>query len=168
MPKAKTQGIVFGILMSFFMTYGMEVYNTSIRMGFNLAKGLGFSSISYAVFWGSAERSCNNDRYSFYSFKPYWQQGGRGFYEKALRPRKGQPIFLPTDAAGRHGAGDVPANEPYSLVTFSDNSRRYAADPPARDMGRHAHQKFPDGFFLEYVRRRPAGASDIRQMERQG
>ena len=27
MPKTKAQGIVFGILMSFFMAYGMEVYN---------------------------------------------------------------------------------------------------------------------------------------------
>lgn len=56
MPKTKTQGVVFGILMSFFMAYGMEVYNTSIRMGFNLAKGLGFSSISYAVFWEALTR----------------------------------------------------------------------------------------------------------------
>ncbi len=50
MPKTKAQGIVFGILMSFFMAYGMEVYNISIRMGFNLTKGLGFASVSYGVF----------------------------------------------------------------------------------------------------------------------
>lgn len=50
MPKTKAQGIVFGILMSFFMAYGMEVYNISIRMGYNLTAGQGFSSLSYAVF----------------------------------------------------------------------------------------------------------------------
>ena len=39
MPKTKTQRIVFGILMSFFMAYGMEVYNIAIRMGYNLTVG---------------------------------------------------------------------------------------------------------------------------------
>ena len=42
MPKTKTQRIVFGILMSFFMAYGMEVYNIAIRMGYNLTVGQGF------------------------------------------------------------------------------------------------------------------------------
>lgn len=50
MPRTKKQGIIFGVLMSFFMAYGMEVYNISIRMGFNLTEGLGYSSISYEVF----------------------------------------------------------------------------------------------------------------------
>ena len=50
MPKTKTQRIVFGILMSFFMAYGMEVYNIAIRMGYNLTVGQGFSSITYPVF----------------------------------------------------------------------------------------------------------------------
>jgi len=50
MPRTKTQGIIFGVLMSFFMAYGMEVYNISIRMGYNLTEGLGYSSIQYSVF----------------------------------------------------------------------------------------------------------------------
>ena len=50
MPRTKKQGIIFGVLMSFLMAYGMEVYNISIRMGFNLTEGLGYSSISYEVF----------------------------------------------------------------------------------------------------------------------
>ena len=50
MPKTKNQAIVFGILMSFFMALGMEVYNVSIQMGYNLTFGLGYSSITYAVF----------------------------------------------------------------------------------------------------------------------
>ena len=36
--------------MSFFMAFGMEVYNISIQMGYNLTFGIGYSSITYAVF----------------------------------------------------------------------------------------------------------------------
>lgn len=39
MPKSKTQGIIFGIIMSYAMAYGMEVYNVAIREGVNLTPG---------------------------------------------------------------------------------------------------------------------------------
>lgn len=58
MPRTKKQGIIFGVLMSFLMAYGMEVYNISIRMGFNLTEGLGFSSISYEVFLEALKEAC--------------------------------------------------------------------------------------------------------------
>ena len=57
MPRTKKQGIVFGVLMSLLMAYGMEVYNISIRMGYNLTEGLGYSSISYGVFAEAAKES---------------------------------------------------------------------------------------------------------------
>ena len=49
MPKTKAQGIVFGIIMSYAMAFGMEVYNTAINQGFHLA-GAGFSAMTNAVF----------------------------------------------------------------------------------------------------------------------
>ena len=33
MPKNKAQGVIFGILMSITMAYGMEVYNVAWKMG---------------------------------------------------------------------------------------------------------------------------------------
>lgn len=33
MPKTKGQGLVFGILMSVTMAYGMEVYNVALKSG---------------------------------------------------------------------------------------------------------------------------------------
>lgn len=57
MPRTKKQGIIFGILMSLFMAYGMEVYNISIRMGYNLTEGAGFSSITYSVFVEAAKEA---------------------------------------------------------------------------------------------------------------
>lgn len=50
MPNAKAQGTVFKTLVSFFMAYGMEVYNIAIRMGYSLTVEQGFSSITYPVF----------------------------------------------------------------------------------------------------------------------
>lgn len=40
-PKNRIQGIIFGILMSVTMAYGMEVYNVAWKMGFpHPARGL--------------------------------------------------------------------------------------------------------------------------------
>ena len=36
MPKNKFQGFVFGIIMSYAMAYGMEVYNIAIKAGSKL------------------------------------------------------------------------------------------------------------------------------------
>ena len=84
MPKTKTQRIVFGILMSFFMAYGMEVYNIAIRMGYNLTVGQGFSGVSR-----STEGSSGDERDCFYRLQ-FGRQSGRGrLYGKILCPRQG-------------------------------------------------------------------------------
>ena len=49
MPKTKGQGIIFGLLMSYLMAIGMEVYNIAIKMGFDLQIG-GLSSMTNEVF----------------------------------------------------------------------------------------------------------------------
>lgn len=49
MPKNKTQGIIFGIIMSYAMAYGMEVYNVAVKEGVDLAAG-GFSNMTNIVF----------------------------------------------------------------------------------------------------------------------
>lgn len=54
MPKNKQQGIVFGILMSVFMTIGMEVFNNAIEMGY----GANLSHMTYAVFGSALKQSC--------------------------------------------------------------------------------------------------------------
>ena len=49
MPKNKKQGIIFGIIMSYAMAYGMEVYNVAIKQGVNLTVG-GFSNMTNLIF----------------------------------------------------------------------------------------------------------------------
>ena len=51
MPKNKVQGIIFGILMSVTMAYGMEVYNVAWKMGVPTMPG-GFSNMTNDVFLG--------------------------------------------------------------------------------------------------------------------
>lgn len=49
MPKNKFQGFIFGVIMSYAMAIGMEVYNTAINMGFAIQPG-SFSSMNNSVF----------------------------------------------------------------------------------------------------------------------
>ncbi len=49
MPKNRVQGIVFGILMSITMAYGMEVFNVAWKMGYPTMAG-GFSNMTNEVF----------------------------------------------------------------------------------------------------------------------
>lgn len=44
MPKTNLQGVVFGLLMSITMAYGMEVYNVALKEG-------GLSQMTNTVFW---------------------------------------------------------------------------------------------------------------------
>ena len=48
MSKKKIQGIVFGVIMSYSMALGMEIYNVAINQGINLNFG-GFSNMTYLV-----------------------------------------------------------------------------------------------------------------------
>jgi len=49
MPKNKFQGVIFGLIMSYTMAYGMEVYNVAIKEGFSLNPG-GLSTMTNSVF----------------------------------------------------------------------------------------------------------------------
>jgi len=49
MPRTRSQGIIFSLIMSYAMAYGMEVYNVAIRMGFMALPG-GLSNMTNAVF----------------------------------------------------------------------------------------------------------------------
>lgn len=48
MPKTTVQQIIFGLLMSYFMAIGMEIYNTAINSDATQLAG-GFSALSYEV-----------------------------------------------------------------------------------------------------------------------
>lgn len=93
MPKTKTQRIVFGILMSFFMAYGMEVYNIAIRMGYNLTVGQGFSSITYPVFLEALKEAVGMSVIVFIVSNLVGNRAGAAFMAKYCVPDKDNPYF---------------------------------------------------------------------------
>ena len=56
MPKNTFQGFIFGLIMSYAMAYGMEVYNVAIRDGVDLTAG-GFSNMTNAIFLEALEEA---------------------------------------------------------------------------------------------------------------
>lgn len=49
MPQNKFQKFLFGLIMSYAMAYGMEIYNVAVKLGVNLTSG-GFSNMTLTVF----------------------------------------------------------------------------------------------------------------------
>ena len=49
MPENKKQGFIFGVIMSYAMAFGMEIYNSAINLGFDLKAG-GLSHMTNEVF----------------------------------------------------------------------------------------------------------------------
>lgn len=161
MPKTKTQRIVFGILMSFFMAYGMEVYNIAIRMGYNLTVGQGFSSITYPVFLEALKEAVGMSVIVFIVSNLVGNRAGAAFMAKYCAPDKDNPYFCRVmRQAGSH-IGHVSPYEPYRVHSFSDHSGRPAAIPTAGHLDWDGHEKLPDGLLLEHVRRRAPHPLDI-------
>lgn len=56
MTNNKRQGFLFGVIMSYAMAYGMEVYNVAIREGVNLIAG-GFTNMTNLIFWEALQET---------------------------------------------------------------------------------------------------------------
>ncbi len=92
MPKTKTQGIIFGLIMSYAMAIGMEVYNIAIKMGFNLQMG-GFSSMTNAVFPAALVEASYMGLFVFLFSNLYGNRIGAAFATKVSDPAKDNPFF---------------------------------------------------------------------------
>ncbi|MBQ9685591.1 MAG: DUF2798 domain-containing protein [Oscillospiraceae bacterium] len=92
MPKTKTQGIIFGLIMSYAMAIGMEVYNIAIKMGFNLNMG-GFSSMTNAVFPAALIEAGYMGLFVFLFSNLYGNRVGAAFSAKVSDPAKDNPYF---------------------------------------------------------------------------
>lgn len=93
MPKTKTQGIIFGIIMSYAMAYGMEVYNIAIKEGINLAAG-GFSNMTNLVFWDALKEALYMGVFVFIFSNLWGNRLGQAFAEKHCDPKKDNPYIF--------------------------------------------------------------------------
>lgn len=87
MPKTKTQGIIFGIIMSYAMAFGMEIYNTAIKMGFHLAGG-SFSSMTNQVFAGALKEMSYMGLFVILFSTLWGNRLGAAFAERHCSPEK--------------------------------------------------------------------------------
>lgn len=92
MQMTKKQGIVFGLIMSYAMAVGMEIYNTAIKMGFNLSNG-GFSNMTYKVFPAALLEAAYMGAIVFIVSNLWGNRVGAAFAKKYTNPEKDNPYF---------------------------------------------------------------------------
>ena len=93
MPKTKFQGIIFGILMSITMAYGMEVYNVAIKMGYNTMPG-GFSNMRYSVFLSALMEASYMWLFVFLFSNLWGNRIGHALAGRIIRPGQDNPFFI--------------------------------------------------------------------------
>ena len=92
MPKTKAQGVVFGLIMSYSMAIGMEVYNIAVKMGFHQNMG-GLSSMVNAVF-PAALLAASYMGLLVFLFSNLWgNRCGAAFEARHCDPGKDNPYF---------------------------------------------------------------------------
>ena len=92
--KSKTdlKGIFFGLLMSYTMAIGMEVYNVAIKEGFNLANG-GFSNMRNTVFGDALKEAWYMGLIVFVVSNLWGNRIGLLFAKKHCDEQKDNPYF---------------------------------------------------------------------------
>lgn len=93
MPKTKSQGIVFGVIMSITMAYGMEVYNVASKMGYNTMAG-GFSNMTNIVFLDALMEAAYMWIFVFIFSNLWGNRIGHSLAEKIIRPKQDNPFFI--------------------------------------------------------------------------
>ena len=92
MPKNRTQGIIFGIIMSYAMAYGMEVYNVAIREGVDLAAG-GFSNMTNIIFLDALIETLYMGVFVFLFSSLWGNRIGAAFAAGHCDPKKDNPYI---------------------------------------------------------------------------
>ena len=151
MPKNKAQGIIFGLIMSYSMAIGMEIYNNAIQQGVHLQPG-GFTNLTYAVVGKALVEAAFMGGAGHGHLQSVGQPAGGKAGCEGLRSGQGQPLLLPADAAGGDGDGHVPVHVSGGHHHLYRHHGRRTADAAAGEMVRHAAEEPAHGVFLEYVR----------------
>ncbi|MGN0135759.1 DUF2798 domain-containing protein [Anaerotignum sp.] len=92
MPKTKFQGVIFGILMSITMAYGMEVFNVAHKLGYSAMPG-GFSNMTNHVFYDALIEASFMWIFVFIFSNLWGNRIGHGLAAKLIDPKKDNPFF---------------------------------------------------------------------------
>lgn len=99
MPRTKKQGILFGILMSMTMAYGMEVYNVAIKMGYHMMPG-GFSNMPNEVFFSALVEASYMWIFVFLFSNLWGNKIGNRIAKNLIRPEQDNPFFMQLVVSG--------------------------------------------------------------------
>jgi hypothetical protein len=161
MPKTKTQGIIFGLIMSYAMACGMEVYNIAIKEGFTLKPG-GFSSMTNNVFSDALLEASYMGIFVFIFSSLWGNRIGASFAGRHTDPEKDNPYFCRIMRQAGTVSVMCPYHEPVRLRPFQSHSGGKSRLRASGHLGRHRAEKFSDGLFLEYVCGRALFALAVR------
>ncbi len=92
MPKNKIQGFIFGVIMSYAMAYGMEIYNVAIKLGVNLTAG-GFSNMTNLIFWEALKEASYMGLFVLLFSNLWGNRIGASFASKHCDPSKDSPYI---------------------------------------------------------------------------
>ena len=92
MPKTKKQGIIFGLIMSYAMAYGMEVYNVAIKEGIHLMP-CRFSNMTNLIFWDAFKEALYMGIFVFLFSNLWGNRMGTAFAAKHSDPNKDNPYI---------------------------------------------------------------------------
>lgn len=93
MPKTKGQKIVFGIIMSIIMAYGMEVYNVAIKNGCRI-DNWNFSMLTNRVFLDALIEASYMCIFVFIFSNLWGNRLGQKIAHKIIRPESDNPFFI--------------------------------------------------------------------------
>ncbi|MCD8090875.1 MAG: hypothetical protein LUD81_09730 [Clostridiales bacterium] len=92
MPKTKFHGVIFGLIMSYSMAYGMEVYNVAIKQGLNTLAG-GLSNMTNHIFWDAAVEASYMGLFVFIFSNLWGNRIGAALASKHVSPEKDNPYI---------------------------------------------------------------------------
>lgn len=90
MPQTKTQGAVFGLLMSYFMALGMEVANVAHKLG----------AMPNAVFLPALKETAFMGAIVFVVSMLYGSRAGQHIAHKFVRPGRDNPLLVTLGVSG--------------------------------------------------------------------
>ena len=92
MPKNKLQGFIFGVIMSYAMAFGMEIYNVAIREGVNLAAG-DLSNMTNLIFWEALKEASYMGLLVLLFSNLWGNRLGAAFAARHCDPQKDNPYL---------------------------------------------------------------------------
>lgn len=92
MPKTKFQGLVFGLIMSYAMALGMEVYNIAYKLGFHIGAG-GLSSMTNAVFPAALKEAAYMGLFVFLFSNLWGNRLGAAIGARHADPARDNPYY---------------------------------------------------------------------------